>query len=137
MATRSMPTPRCNPVVLASSNLVPTPSVAATKTGSWKPAALVSNSPPNPPRSVLAPARFVRLACGAISPISASPSSISTPASLYFRDLGCFCPLDMLASMIRNGITLLVITFGSFKTGRESTSHNRHWTTCVQHLSFT
>ena len=98
--------PRCRPVCLASSSLVPTPSVVATSTGSVKPAAFRSNSPPNPPRSDSAPARRVRLACGIISPISASPASISTPASLYFKGFGCFCRVDMLASIDRGDITI-------------------------------
>ena len=59
------------------------PSVAETRTGSINPAAFVSKRPPNPPKSVLAPARFVRFACGAISSTNASPSSMSTPVSLY------------------------------------------------------
>ena len=40
MATRSMPIVSCRPVSIAILTLVPTPSVAATRTGSVKPAAL-------------------------------------------------------------------------------------------------
>ena len=49
---------------MAILSLVPTPSVAATRTGSLKPAAFRSNSPPKPPRSASAPGRRVALGRG-------------------------------------------------------------------------
>ena len=49
---------------MAILSLVPTPSVAATSTGSLNPAALRSNSPPKPPRSASAPGRRVARAAG-------------------------------------------------------------------------
>ena len=55
MATRSMPIPSCRPVSMASLSLVPTPSVAATSTGSLKPQALRSNRPPKPPMPPMQP----------------------------------------------------------------------------------
>ena len=55
MATRSMPTPWWRPVSMAIRSLVPTPSLAATSTGSLKPQALRSNSPPKPPSAESAP----------------------------------------------------------------------------------
>ena len=49
----------CRPVSMAILSLVPTPSLAATRIGSLKPAALRSNSAPKPPRSASAPGRRV------------------------------------------------------------------------------
>ena len=45
-------------------------------------AAFRSNRPPKPPRSASAPGRRVALAAGAMRATSASPASMSTPASL-------------------------------------------------------
>ena len=81
MATRSMPTVSCRPASMASRSLVPTPSVEATSTGSRNPAALRSNSAPNPPSPPIAPVRPVLRASGLIASTSASPASMSTPAS--------------------------------------------------------
>ena len=61
MATRSMPMPSWAPVSMASLSLVPTPSVAATSSGSLKPHGLRSNRPPNPP---MPPNRPVRCGLG-------------------------------------------------------------------------
>ena len=52
-----MPTPSCFPASIASLSLVPTPSLAATSSGSSYPAAFRSKNPPNPPSSALAPGR--------------------------------------------------------------------------------
>ena len=51
---------------MAIFSLVPTPSLAATSTGSVKPAALRSNSPPKPPISPSAPGRRVARTSGLI-----------------------------------------------------------------------
>src|SRR5271165_2047657 len=68
---------------MAIFSLVPTPSVVETSTGSVKPAAFRSNSAPKPPKPPMTPARVVALASGLIASTSASPASISTPASRY------------------------------------------------------
>src|SRR6185295_12612567 len=83
IATRSMPMPPCSPVSIAILSLVPTPSVAATSTGSLKPAALRSNSPPKPPISASAPARAVARTIGLMRSTRRFPASISTPESAY------------------------------------------------------
>ncbi len=80
--TGSCPMPVKIPVSMAILSFVPTPSVPATRTGSLKPAAFRSNNPPKPPRSASAPGRRVAFAAGAMRSTSASPASISTPASL-------------------------------------------------------
>ena len=77
-----MPIVSCRPVAMAIFSLVPTPSVVATRIGSLKPAALVSNSAPNPPSEAVVPARAEALASGPIALTSAAPASISTPAAL-------------------------------------------------------
>ena len=55
--------------------------VAATKTGSLKPAALRSKSPPKPPISASAPARAVARTIGLMRSTRRLPASISTPES--------------------------------------------------------
>jgi hypothetical protein len=69
------------PVSMASLSLVPTPSVAATRSGSLKPQGLRSNRPPKPPMPPKRPVRAVLAASGPIEFTSALPASISTPAS--------------------------------------------------------
>ena len=69
----------CRPVSIAILTLVPTPSLAATSTGSLKPARLRSNSPPKPPISASAPGRAVAFTSGLISSTMRLPASISTP----------------------------------------------------------
>ena len=69
---------RCS---IASFSLVPTPSFAATSSGSTNPAAFRSKKPPNPPSSASAPGRRVALASGPIARTSALPAAIETPAS--------------------------------------------------------
>ena len=76
-----MPTKSCIPVSMAIFSLVPTPSVVETSIGSANPAAFRSNSAPKPPRPPITPARVVAFASGLIASTSASPASISTPAS--------------------------------------------------------
>mmetsp|Transcript_40166 Transcript_40166/g.99575 ORF Transcript_40166/g.99575 Transcript_40166/m.99575 type:complete len:237 (+) Transcript_40166:1525-2235(+) len=78
-----MPIVACFSVCCAMSSLVPTPSVPATSTGSLKPAAAVSNRPPNPPIEPMTPDRLVLLASGLIASTRAFPSSMFTPADLY------------------------------------------------------
>ena len=68
------------PVSIAILTLVPTPSLAATRTGSLKPSGFRSNSPPKPPISASAPARAVARTSGLISSTIRLPASISTPA---------------------------------------------------------
>jgi hypothetical protein len=77
-----MPTVSCRRLSIASFSLVPTPSVAATRMGSAKPASFRSNSAPKPPSPPAAPERAVALASGLIRSTSVLPASMSTPASL-------------------------------------------------------
>ena len=79
MATRSIPIVSYTPLSMAIFNFVPTPSLAATRIGSTNPAALRSNSPPNPPSSAPAPGRRVARANGRIRSTSRLPTSMSTP----------------------------------------------------------
>ena len=51
---------------MAMASLVPTPSLAATRTGSLNPQAFRSNNPPNPPNDGLEPTRAVAAAKGLI-----------------------------------------------------------------------
>ena len=73
--------PRLAPASAASSTLVPTPSVVATRTGSAKPQAARSNSPPKPPSAAFAPARAVALATGR-DPIDQLGAGIDVDARL-------------------------------------------------------
>src|SRR5579872_7155571 len=96
MATRSMPIVEWLSVSIAILSLVPTPSFAATSTGSLKPAALRSKSPPNPPISASAPERRVERTAGLMASTRALPASMSTPACLYESPFdGRFCASDM------------------------------------------
>src|SRR5215203_2056365 len=85
MATRSTPMVSWIPVSMAIFTFVPTPSLAATRIGSLKPAAFRSNSPPKPPISASAPGRRVARTRGLIASTMALPASISTPESAYVR----------------------------------------------------
>src|ERR1700732_3096105 len=76
------------PVSMAILTLVPTPSLAATSTGSLKPARFRSNSPPNPPISASAPGRAVAFTSGFIRSTLAVPSSTHTPHPPPPADLG-------------------------------------------------
>ncbi len=80
IATRSMPTESWRPSVNASLSFVPTPSVPATSTGSRK-RLPISTSAPKPPMPASTSGRIVRLANGLMRSTSASPASMSTPAS--------------------------------------------------------
>src|SRR5579871_5829132 len=82
MATRSIPTLSNRPTCRATSSLVPTPSVAATRTGRRYPAG-TSNSPPNPPTPDSTPGRVVAAASGAMSSTARDPASIDTPDAAY------------------------------------------------------
>ena len=68
-------------VWIAIFNLVPTPSVAATKIGSLNPAAFRSNKPPNPPMAEITPVLLVFFKLGLMRCTNSLPASISTPAS--------------------------------------------------------
>mmetsp|Transcript_65963 Transcript_65963/g.132848 ORF Transcript_65963/g.132848 Transcript_65963/m.132848 type:complete len:244 (-) Transcript_65963:297-1028(-) len=96
MATRSIPTHWWHPDANATLSLVPTPSVAPTRTTSSSPlaapaaaptapnpAAVRSNKPPKPPKSASQPGRRVDLQAGLMRSTSKFPASMSTPASLY------------------------------------------------------
>src|SRR5690606_37453429 len=108
-------------VSMAILSLVPTPSLAATRTGSTKPAALRSKRPPKPPISPSAPGRRVERTAGVIASASALPASISTPACLYERPFdGRFCASDMsllpmlgIAGASQRARTGLVELFGA------------------------
>jgi hypothetical protein len=56
-----MPIVSWMPVAMAIFSLVPTPSVAATSSGSRKPVRARSKTPPKPPISASAPARSGRV----------------------------------------------------------------------------
>ena len=73
--------PSSRPVSIAMRSLVPTPSVAATSTGSANPAAFRSKSAPNPPSPAITPGRAVAAAAGLMRSTRALPASMSTPAS--------------------------------------------------------
>src|SRR5689334_4245586 len=82
MATRSMPTVSCFFIRKASLSLVPTPSVPETITG-FLYFFDTSKSAPKPPMPPSTSGRIVRLAIGLMRSTSASPASMSTPASRY------------------------------------------------------
>jgi len=68
----------------ASFNFVPTPSVPETRTGA-RYFAGIAHSAPKPPSPARTSGRMVRFANGLMASTSASPASISTPASRYER----------------------------------------------------
>ncbi|CFN79843.1 Uncharacterised protein [Bordetella pertussis] len=80
MATRSMPTVSWRFQSNARRSLVPTPSVPDTSTGSRNFFG-TSNRAPKPPMPANTPGRMVRAARGLMRSTSASPASMSTPAS--------------------------------------------------------
>jgi hypothetical protein len=80
IATRSIPIVSWRPVSIAILTFVPTPSFAATRMGSRKPAAFRSKSPPKPPISASAPGRRVERTSGLMASTMALPASMSTPA---------------------------------------------------------
>ena len=80
IATRSMPMVSCFFMRKASFNLVPTPSVPETITGSLY-FLETSTSAPNPPMPPSTSGRIVRLANGLMRSTSSSPASMSTPES--------------------------------------------------------
>src|SRR5215831_4928336 len=67
----------------ATFSFVPTPSVLETRTGSFMPAKLQANMPPNEPISERTPGVKVSRASCRIRFFAALDASISTPASLY------------------------------------------------------
>ena len=81
MATKSIPTVSCLFSSNANLSFVPTPSVPETSTGSLYFLG-TSNKDPKPPIPPKTSARIVFFANGLILSTSASPASISTPASL-------------------------------------------------------
>src|SRR5690606_1841065 len=85
MATRSIPTVSWRFHSKARRSLVPTPSVPDTRTGS-RYFLGTSNKAPNPPMPAITPSRMVLAARGLIRSTSASPASISTPASRYVKE---------------------------------------------------
>src|SRR5262249_27383853 len=91
-----MPIVLWRPLSIATLSLVPTPSVAATSTGSRYPARLRSNNPPNPPISAAAPGRAVARTKGLIRSTVRLPASISTPACAYVRPRFCSPMMDPL-----------------------------------------
>src|SRR5262249_15433334 len=67
----------------ATFSFVPTPSVLETRTGSFMPAKLQANIPPNEPISERTPGVKVSRASCRMRFFAALDTSISTPASLY------------------------------------------------------
>jgi len=75
-----MPTVSWRPNANASFSLVPTPSVPDTSTG-WRYFLGTRHSAPKPPIPASTSGRRVRRANGLMASTSASPASMSTPAS--------------------------------------------------------
>src|SRR5438874_10490761 len=73
----------------ATLSLVPTPSVLDTSTGSFIPAKLQANIPPNDPMSERTPGVKVSRASFRIRFLAALDFSMSTPASLYVMAICC------------------------------------------------
>ena len=80
IATRSMPMVSCCFMRKASLSFVPTPSVPETMTGS-RYFFDTSTSAPKPPMPPSTSGRMVPRASGLMRSTSASPASMSTPAS--------------------------------------------------------
>ena len=76
-----MPTPSYFWLSMASLSFVPTPSVAASKTGSFKPLGK-AKAPENEPIPPMQPACLVLSTSGFIALTKLLPASISTPACL-------------------------------------------------------
>jgi hypothetical protein len=78
-----MPIVSNRPAALATSALVPTPSVEETSTG-WRYRSLknpAENSPPKPPMSPMTSGRYVERTCSLMRLTASSPAVMSTPAS--------------------------------------------------------